>query len=52
MQGLDFFVGENWEVVGEYLRGYGVGITAVIVLFGAYQAIKYVLNLKKKAKGD
>ena len=43
-----FFVGENWGVVGEYLRGYGVLITGVIVLFGLFQAIRYLLNRKKK----
>ena len=27
------FVGENWTVVGEYLRTYGVVVTSLIVLF-------------------
>lgn len=42
-----FFVGENWGVVGEYLRGYGVLITGIIVLFGLFQGIRYLLKRKK-----
>ena len=42
-----FFVGENWEVVGEYLRGYGVVITIIIILFGLFQGIRHLLRHKK-----
>ena len=42
-----FFVGENWEVVGEYLRGYGVIITGIIVFFWLIQGIRYLIQRKK-----
>jgi len=42
-----FFVGENWEVVGEYLRGYGVIITGIIVVFWLIQGIRYLIQRKK-----
>ena len=42
-----FFVGENWEVVGEYLRGYGVIITGIIVFFWLIQGIRYLIQCKK-----
>ncbi|NQV74252.1 DedA family protein [bacterium] len=42
-----FYVGENWEVVGEYLRGYGVIITSIIVLFWLIQGIRYLIQRKK-----
>ena len=42
-----FFVGENWEVVGEYLRGYGMLITSIIALYVLIQGIIYLFRLKK-----
>jgi len=37
-------VGENWEVVSEYLRTYGAVITGLIVLFVLIQWIRYRRN--------
>ncbi len=41
LTGGGVFVGENWEVVSEYLRGYGTVITGLIVLFALIQWIRY-----------
>lgn len=45
--GAGYYVGENWAVVGEYLRGYGTIITSIIVLFVLYQVVRALLNRKK-----
>ena len=41
------YVGENWTVVGEYLRTYGAVVTALIGIFVAIRVLLY-LNRRKK----
>jgi len=45
--GAGFYLGDNWEVVGRYLRTYGAIVTAIIVLFVVIQGIRYLLRAKK-----
>ncbi len=47
-----FYVGENWGVVGEYLRGYGTAVTSVILLFVAFKGIRYNMDRKRKEIGN
>ncbi|MDA1027461.1 MAG: DedA family protein [Bacteroidetes bacterium] len=44
--GAGYYVGENWGVVGEYLRGYGTIVTSIIVLFVLYQGVRALLSRK------
>jgi len=37
---IGYFVGENWEVVKDYLRNYGWFITVLLVIFGAYHLVR------------
>lgn len=44
--GAGYYVGENWGVVGEYLRGYGTIVTSIIVLFVLYQGVRAFVDRK------
>jgi len=48
--GAGFYVGENWEVVGEYLKAYGMVITALIILYALYRVIKHLVIQKKASE--
>lgn len=39
---VGFYVGENWEVVGEYLRRYGAFVVAALVLFALVQFVLFL----------
>ncbi|NNE70372.1 MAG: DedA family protein [Rhodothermales bacterium] len=36
-----FYVGENWEVVGEYLRRYGTVVVSLLILFVVVQLVRF-----------
>lgn len=36
-----FYVGENWEVVGEYLRQYGAVVVSLLALFVLVQVLRF-----------
>jgi membrane protein DedA with SNARE-associated domain len=51
LTGAGYFVGENWEVVGEYLKAYGwvvVGLVAASVLI---QVVYYVRRRRAEPAG-
>jgi len=45
--GAGFFVGDNWAVVGGYLRTYGTVVTTIIAFFGLFHGIRYLIRTKK-----
>ncbi len=49
-----FYIGENWEVVGEYLRGYGEVVVILMVVFVGVQLTRFWLNrqIPEDAVGD
>ena len=50
--GAGIFVGENWMVVGEYLRTYGVVITAIIIVFVLVRVIMVYIKRSERAHGE
>lgn len=42
LTGAGYFVGENWEVVGEYLRAYGWVVGGLVAAFVLIQVVYYV----------
>lgn len=50
--GAGYYVGDNWEIVGSYLRTYGTVVTVIIVVFGLLQGIRYLFRVKKGKTGS
>ena len=47
-----FEVGENWEIVGEYLRSYGNVILAILLLIAAVQGIRYYRERRRETSSE
>jgi membrane protein DedA with SNARE-associated domain len=47
-----YYLGENWESVGEYLRQYGVVIVGLMVLFVIVQLARYLAARKPDSEVD
>lgn len=52
ISGAGFYIGENWEIVGEYLRTYGLIVIVLLMLFAIVQFGRYSLRSRKERAGN